>query len=172
MHLLDFPNELLDDVVANLSDYRDIHALRQTNKTLRHLATQHLCRNAARYDIFFCAAMIRLLRISRRKSDNWSGNFTRVVYRAAKGGRHQVIQMLINASGGVNTQQSFEGCSALQLASKGGDDGVVTYLLDVGAGTGDVYWLIKTAMQGGSQNGHDGAVELLLVAGTCTYQYS
>jgi hypothetical protein len=39
MPLIEFLNDLLYEVVTNLSDYRDIYALRQTNQALRRLAT-------------------------------------------------------------------------------------------------------------------------------------
>ncbi|EMD86693.1 hypothetical protein COCC4DRAFT_118175, partial [Bipolaris maydis ATCC 48331] len=43
------PTELICAILDNLISARDVVAVGQTNETLRHVAIDHLCRNACRY---------------------------------------------------------------------------------------------------------------------------
>jgi ankyrin repeat protein len=96
------PTELICAILDNLKSAQDVVAVGQTNKTLRHVAIDHLCRNACRYNAIIWA-----------------------IYA----GRRTLLQLLLQRGAAlVYKRCHFE--LALPIAATKGDEVMVKLLVD------------------------------------------
>ncbi|POR33883.1 Ankyrin repeat-containing domain protein [Tolypocladium paradoxum] len=116
-HLLDFPNELLEQVVLNLESDADIAAVVRTNRRLCRLSTDHVYRHndnhAGKSAAVWAAIQGRVETLLRAEAAGVAIRQLGILYEAVEWGHGDVVDLLLDASP--------EGSQLMHLCSKDGE---------------------------------------------------